>query len=101
MTTKNMFKRLSLLLALTVAIVSIFATGLTASAAYVTDGNSFYTAGDVDENDLFDIRDLVAANYQLGNKTAADLDGDGTIGSYDLALIRALILGIDNSEWTK
>ena len=28
-------------------------------------------------------------------------DGNGSTGDYDLALIRAMILGIDNSLWTE
>ena len=72
-----------------------------ASAAYVTDGDKLYVAGDTMADGTIDVCDLVAAQKGLGATAAADLDGDGTVGSYDLALIRAMILGIDKSEWTE
>lgn len=91
-------KKLVMLLLVCTFLLSVFA--VTASAAYVTDGNGFYEAGDLNGDKMVDICDLVAAKSGLGT-TAADLDGDGSTGDYDLALIRAMILGIDNSLWTE
>ncbi len=78
------------------------------SAAYITDGTNFYKAGDVNDDGTIDICDLVAANRSFGAdetssqwSSATDLDGSSEIGSYDLALIRAMILGIDKSQWTE
>ncbi len=86
---------------LLVCLLLLCAFGFTASAAYVTDGNGFYEAGDLNGDETVDICDLVAAKSGLGTVAAADLDGDGSRGDYDLALIRAMILGIDNSLWTE
>lgn len=85
---------------LLVCTLLLCAFTVTASAAYVTDGNKLYLAGDATEDGQIDICDLVKAGSG-GNIPAADLDGDSAVGSYDLALIRAMILGIDNSEWTE
>ena len=92
-------KKLVMLLLVCTFLLSVFA--VTASAAYVTDGNGFYEAGDLNGDKMVDICDLVAAKSGLGTTSAADLDGDGSTGDYDLALIRAMILGIDNSLWTE
>jgi len=92
-------KKLVTLLLVCALLLGVFA--VTASAAYVTDGNGFYEAGDVNGDKTVDICDLVAAKSGLGTTAAADLDGDGSRGDYDLALIRAMILGIDNSLWTE
>ena len=70
------------------------------SAAYITDGTNFYKAGDLNDDGTIDICDLVKASISA-DAPAADLDGDGTVGAYDYALIRAMILGIDNSQWTE
>ena len=92
-------KKLVMLLLVCTFLLSVFA--VTASAAYVTDGNGFYEAGDLNGDKKVDICDLVAAKSGLGTTADADLDGDGSTGDYDLALIRAMILGIDNSLWTE
>ncbi len=92
-----------------VLVLSCLLVPLTAvSAVYVTDGYGFYAAGDFNEDGNIDICDLVAASNRNGATSDSDiwspvidLDGDSTVGSYDLALIRAMILGIDNSEWTE
>lgn len=98
---KKAFKTLAMVLSL-VMLLSCTAIGcLTASAAYVTDGSNFYAAGDANGDGNVDVTDLVAANIGAGTKAASDLDGDGTVGAYDFALIRAMILGIDNSQWTE
>jgi hypothetical protein len=91
-------KKLVTLLLLCTLFVTVF--GISASAAYVTDGTRLYEAGDVNDDGTVDVFDLVEASIGKGNTVAADLDGDGTIGAYDCALIRAMILGIDNSLWT-
>ena len=85
---------------LLVCVLLLCAFTVTASAAYVTDGEQLYIAGDANSDGQIDVCDLVKAKVG-GENPAADLDGDGTVGSYDLALIRAMILGIDNSEWTE
>lgn len=92
-------KKLVMLLLACAFLLSVFA--VTVSAAYVTYGNGFYEAGDLNGDNKVDICDLVAAKSGLGTTAAADLDGDGSTGDYDLALIRAMILGIDNSLWTE
>ena len=99
-------KKLVMLLLVCTFLLSVFA--VTASAAYVTDGNGFYEAGDLNGDKKVDICDLVAANRSFGAdetssqwSSATDLDGSSEIGSYDLALIRAMILGIDKSQWTE
>lgn len=101
MNIKPTLKTLSLLLTVVMLLSCFLLTGITASAAYVTDGENFYTAGDVTDNGTIDICDLVAAHIGSGITVAADLDGDGEVGSYDYALIRAMLLGIDNSQWTE
>lgn len=92
-------KKLVTLLLLCTLFVAAF--GLTANAAYVTDGEGIYLAGDLNEDKNVDIFDLVSANIGKGATAAADLDGDGSIGEYDFALIRAMILEIDDSMWTE
>ena len=92
-------KKLIAILLLCTLFVTAF--GVTASAAYVTDGNGFYLAGDANEDGEVNVCDLVKAKIGAGNSVAADLDGNGTVGAYDFALIRAIILGIDNSLWTE
>lgn len=84
---------------LLVCVILLCAFTVTASAAYVTDGEKLYLAGDTNADGEIDVCDLVGANSTV--TPAADLDGDGTVGGYDLALIRAMILGIDNSLWTE
>jgi hypothetical protein len=98
---KKAIKALSMILvvALLVSCLSMF--GLTASAAYVTDGNALYQAGDATGDGIVNICDLVAANIGSGSTVAVDLDGNATVDAYDYALIRAMILGIDNSQWTE
>lgn len=98
---KKTFKTLAMVLSLVMLLSCTVFCGLTASAAYVTDGNKLYTAGDANGDGNVDVTDLVAANIGAGTKAASDLDGDGTVGAYDFALIRAMILGIDNSQWTE
>ena len=93
-------KILSLFLALTMLVSCFVLSGITASAAYVTDGDALYEAGDVNSDGTVDILDLVGATIGSGNTTAADLDGTGSVEAYDYALIRAMILGIDESKWT-
>lgn len=92
-------KRLISLMVLCILALTFFS--VPASAAFVTDGNELYLAGDVTDDGNLDILDLVGASIGKGKTAAADLDGDGAISAYDLALIRAMILGIDNSEWTE
>lgn len=92
-------KKLIATLLLCTLLVTSF--GLTASAAFVIDSNSFCLAGDANEDGTVNVCDLVKANIGAGNSVAADLDGNGTVGAYDFALIRAIILGIDNSLWTE
>lgn len=92
-------KRLISLILLCALALTLFAVPV--SAAYVTDGNGLYLAGDANEDGKVDVRDLVKANIGTGNSAAADLDGNGTVEGYDFALIRAMILGIDNSQWTE
>ena len=91
-------KKLVTLLLLCTLFVTVF--GISANAAYVTDGENFYLAGDLNDDGKIDIFDLVSANIGKGTTAAADLDGDGNLGEYDFALIRAMILEIDNSMWT-
>ena len=98
---KKTFKTLSMVLALVMLLSCTLIGGLTAQAAYVTDGSALYTAGDANTDGNIDVCDLVAANIGAGKTAASDLDGDGTVGAYDFALIRAMILGIDNSQWTE
>jgi hypothetical protein len=98
---KKTIRILSAIISVTMLISCICLGSLTASAAYVTDGNAFYAAGDATGDGNVDVTDLVAANIGSGTIAAVDLDGDGTVGSYDYALIRAMILGIDNSQWTE
>lgn len=97
---KKTIRLLSVILSVTMLISCICFTGLTASAAYVTDGDKLYLAGDANGDGDIDIFDLVKASISA-DVPAADLDGDGTVGAYDHALIRAMILGIDNSQWTE
>lgn len=97
---KKTIRLLSVILSVTMLISCICFTGLTASAAYVTDGDKLYLAGDANGDGDIDIFDLVKASISA-DAPAADLDGDGTVGAYDHALIRAMILGIDNSQWTE
>ena len=92
-------KKLATILVLAMCLLMVFA--IPASAAYVTDGNALYTAGDTNGDNEVNICDLVGAYVGSGSSAAADLDGDGSLGAYDYALIRAMILGIDNSQWTE
>lgn len=98
---KKTIRLLASVLAVALLISCLWASGLTASAAYVTDGNALYLAGDVTGDGNVDIFDLVKASIGEGQTAAADLDGNGEISAYDCALIRAMILGIDNSQWTE
>ena len=98
---KKTIRLLSVVLSVAFMLSCICFTGLTASAAYVTDGEKLYVAGDVNADGNIDVFDLVSASIGAGTTAAADLDGDGEITSYDCALIRAMILGIDNSQWTE
>ncbi len=97
---KKHLKVFSVVCALILVMTCLLVPMSAVSAAYVTDGNGFYTAGDANNDGNIDICDLVAANNGSGT-AAADLDGTGDVGAYDLALIRAMILGIDNSQWTE
>ena len=92
---------LSLILSVALLISCIFASGITASAAYVTDGDKLYTAGDVNGDGEINVLDLVCTALGTGSLAAADLDGNNEFGSYDCALVRAIILGIDKSQWTE
>ena len=95
---KKAIKMFAVVLAITVFASCV---GFAVSAAYVTDGENIYSAGDANADGQVDICDLVAAKNGLGTTAASDLDGSGTVESYDYALIRAMILGIDNSQWTE
>ena len=101
-------KGFSVICALVLVLTCLLVPMSAVSAAYITDGTYFYEAGAVNDDGTIDICDLVAANRSFGTgetssqwSPAADLDGSSEIGSYDLALIRAMILGIDNSQWTE
>ena len=94
-------KLFSVVCALVLVLTCLLVPMSAVSAAYVTDGSGFYNAGDANTDGNIDVCDLVAADKGLGTTAASDLDGDGTVGSYDLALIRAMILGIDKSQWTE
>lgn len=89
--------------AVALAILCLLMSGISAFALSVPTGNGFVTAVDADGNGKIDICDLVAIQNCDGKPAAdmpaGDLDGDGTIGAYDYALVRATILGIDKSEW--
>ncbi|MEE0927946.1 MAG: hypothetical protein UIG59_02035 [Acutalibacteraceae bacterium] len=98
---KKTIKSFAMVLVLTVLLSCLCVTGITASAAYVTDGNALYEAGDANGDGIVNICDLVAANIGSGSTVAVDLDGNETVDTYDYALIRAIILGIDNSQWTE
>ncbi len=93
-------KGFSVICALVLVMTCLFVPVSVASAAYITDGTQIFTAGDVNNDGEINICDLVAANNGDGT-AAADLDGTGDVGAYDYALIRAMILGIDNSQWTE
>lgn len=93
-----MKKMVALVLSLAM-LLSAFS--FSASAAYVTDGEGVFLAGDVNGDANINICDLVKANNGGGVSVAADLDGNGTVEAYDFALIRAIILRIDNSLWTE
>ena len=73
-----MKKLLSLLLLCALAL-TVFA--VPASAAYVTDGNGIYLAGDANEDGEVNVCDLVKANAG-GTNPAADLDGNGNDDAY-------------------
>jgi len=101
-------KGFSIICALVLVLTCLLVPMSAASAAYITDGDGFYKAGDVNEDGTINICDLVAANSFLNSssdsstwRSTADLDGSSDIGAYDLALIRAMILGIDKSQWTE
>ena len=91
-------KKTALVLAICLLLCTVFA--VSASAAYVTDGDKLYIAGDATADGEIDVCDMVKAAGG-GNIPAADLDGDGAVGAYDCAIIRAMIIGIDNSQWTE
>ena len=73
------------------------------SAALVTDGENYYTAGDANNDGYIDARDLVRMKkYIVDNKTeivfnAADINGDNDIDSVDLTSFRKHLLETDNS----
>ena len=91
----------ALILALTLT-VAVVCYGVQASAkSYVIDGNSAVVAADADENGNIDICDLVKTANSETFVPASDLNGNSSIDSYDLAIIRAMIIGIDNSLWTE
>ena len=97
---KSLFSALSLLL------VVVMTIGLNVSAAYVTDGTSFYLAGDANNDGVLDARDLVrakkiAANSSNDKVAAADLDGDGKTSASDIVLLRSIFLSDDNSQWSE
>lgn len=98
---KKTLKSKALLLALSLVLCCLFVPMTAVSAAMVTDGTNLYEAGDANNDGEVNICDLVAANIGEGKTAASDLDGDGTVGAYDFALVRAIILGIDNSQWTE
>lgn len=105
---KKSIRILSTVLVFVLVLSCMVFTGLTASAAYVTDGYGFYPAGDLNDDGNINILDLVKAHLYEGSTSdssywsvTADLDGTGDIGAYDYALIRAMILGTDNSQWTE
>lgn len=86
---------------------------VTCLAASVTDGENYYTAGDVNNDGSIDICDLVRMKkYIVDNKTeiifnAADINGDNDIDSIDLTSFRKHLLKTDNSvisggeHWTE
>lgn len=94
------------ILALLLCIVLVCTCQLSAMATYVTDGTNFYIAGDADGDGEASLLDLVRARIYFKNSettgvtaTAADLNGNGNVDKDDLALIRAMLLGIDKTEW--
>ncbi|MBO5873101.1 MAG: hypothetical protein J6Q56_02725 [Clostridia bacterium] len=92
--------------ALLLCIVLVCACQLSAMAAYVTDGTDFFIAGDADGNGETDLLDLVRAKiYTKDTDTtdvtaaAVDLDGNDVVDGNDLALIRAMLMDINETEW--
>lgn len=95
---KNIKKLISLLC----AVLIFTCIGFTASAESAWGDNviedHFSIKGDVNLDNSLDIRDLVRLKKHLADDTVevsvymADLDGDGTIDTVDLAGLRKLLL---------
>jgi len=73
------------------------------SAAIITDGTKYYTAGDANNDGKLDIRDLIRLKkIAARSETApsADFDMSGTITADDFVVIKHMLLGIDNEIWS-
>jgi hypothetical protein len=101
MKTMAHFTQTALILVLTLTVAFVCFSVQAAAKSYVIDGNSVVVAADVDNNGKIDVCDLVKTANSKTLLPASDLNGNGSIDSYDLAIIRAMIIGIDNSLWTE
>lgn len=90
----------SVLIIISMAVTATVCT----SAAVITDGETYYTAGDANGDGCVDIRDLVnlkKCSAQQKLCPAADFDADGNPSAADLLILRKILLGVDNSLWSE
>lgn len=99
---KKLFKLVVISMAILVGTLSTF---LAASAAVITDGTAYYTAGDANGDGLVDIRDLVRLKKCILSRKlspATDFSADRAVpDAEDLAILKKILLGVDNSLWSE
>ena len=96
-------KMLSAIMVFIMITTMLFA--IPVSAAYTTDGTDFAKAGDMNNDNSVDIRDLVVlkkavTNLNYSDSMVFDINKDDRVDSNDIVIMVKIVLGIDNTLWS-